>query len=258
MSDQPKVNYDTIPSKDLFLVINQIPSTQSMQIQNTNKEYPIQLRVDPVTDYTALGITVIVSIITALISAIVTIKIVTKSNEKLIENEKDLQKNALIHDKAKELAILTSKNRQDWINSLRIDISEVISKTSNIIHNLRATLQLTYQQQTMPNSSVTSKNIQDFSIFISSYQEVDSLISKVELFLNIDNIEQESLINELNTLKSNLLDFCNINLLPDNKFYNKSTEVLKLKTGLSNNLSNISKKVKKIIKDEWEKTKIGE
>lgn len=248
MSDQANSNTNENSSKDSFLVINQIPATQSLQIQNTNKEYPIQLRVDPVTDYTALGITVFVSIITALISASITILVVGRSNQKLIENENVMQSNALAHDKEMERAKLISKNRQDWINSLRSDMAEIISKTSNIIHNLRATSQITYKQH-------TEKSDINFGIFITSYQEVDSLISKVKLFLNEENPEQFALIKELNIMKQDLLDFCNMNLHSDQYFYSHSDKVHDLKTRLSNNIFEISYLVKIIIKSEWEKTK---
>ncbi|MNY93302.1 hypothetical protein D3C78_97120 [compost metagenome] len=251
MSDQATSNSNVTSSKDAFLVINQIPSTQSLQIQNTNKEYPIQLRVDPVTDYTALGITVFVSIITALISASITIFVVGKSNKNLIENENNLQRNALAHDKIQEIAKLTSKNQQEWINSLRTDIAEIISKTSNIIHNLRATLQITNKQH-------TERSDLDFSIFISSYQEVDSLISKVELFLDEENLFQKELIDEISNLKSNLLEFCNINLYPDELFYNKTDRIVNLKSNLSGNISQVLYLVKTIIKHEWKKTLRGE
>jgi len=251
MSDQSISNSNVIPSKDTFLVINQIPSTQSLQIQNTNKEYPIQLRVDPVTDYTALGITVIVSIITALISASITIFVVGKSNKNLIENENGLQMNALAHDKQKELAKLTSKNKQEWINSLRSDIAEIISKTSNIIHNLRATLQITQKQH-------SAKSDIDFSIFIYSYQEVDSLISRVQLFLDEEDPNQNELILELTILKENLLAFCNINLFPDDLFYDKSDKIVNLKINLSKNISKVLSLVKTTIKTEWKKALQGE
>ena len=111
-------------------ITNQIPKNQSLQIQNIDPNHPIQLKVDPITDYFALSVTITVSILTAIISAYVTIKIVTKSNEKLIESQELLQNNALKHNKEKELSVLTSKNRQDWINTLRTDISEIISKSS--------------------------------------------------------------------------------------------------------------------------------
>ena len=247
MNDHSKE--DSAPTNlEALLLVNHIEPTQSLTLQNTNKEEPIQLRVDPVTDYTALGITVIVSIITAFVSAFITIKIVTKSNEKLIENEKFLQKNALLHDKEKELSVLTSKNRQDWINTLRIDISEIISQSTNIIHNLRATLQVSHTE---------SRSLEHFSIFISSYQQVSSIIAKVELFLNIDKPAQNDLQKVLNLLKDDLMKFCNANLAPDHLFYEKSVNVLQLKNNISTHINDISKYTKIIIKEEWQKTKSG-
>lgn len=190
-------------------ITNQIPKNQSLQIQNIDPNHPIQLKVDPITDYFALSVTITVSILTAIISAYVTIKIVTKSNEKLIESQELLQNNALKHNKEKELSVLTSKNRQDWINTLRTDISEIISKSTNIIHNLRATLQVNHTQNNLT---------EDFSIFISSYQQVSSIIVKVELFLNLEKTPQKNLQDTLNQLKDDLMLFCNANLTPFPRF----------------------------------------
>ncbi|MHC3125636.1 hypothetical protein, partial [Acinetobacter sp. GN11] len=180
-----------------ILVLNQAPNIQAFKVQNTDPLMPIQLRVDNVTDYLALAIPVIVSIITSLISAYVTIKSVTNSNGKLVESQEKLQENSFKNDRKKELDILTSKNRQDWLNSLRTDIAEIISQSSNIIHNLRATMQITYNTQQEQQDSLKFSNYYnqldslDFSVFITSYQKVDSIISKVELFLNSDKKEQK-------------------------------------------------------------------
>lgn len=235
-----------------ILINNQIPATQSLSIQNTNENKPIQLRVDSVTDYNALFFTLGASVLVSAITAFVTIWLITRSNHQLIKGQRQLQEDALKNDRKKELDLLTSRNRQEWINSLRIDIAEVVSQSSNIIHNLRATLQITYIQR------ASEDNIENFSIFISSYQKVDSLISKIELFLNKEKMEQNELISELNSLKENLLRFCNKNLSTDDEFYKSLDEVLVLKTSLTKNINNISEKTATIIKNEWKKTKLGE
>ncbi|AVH14354.1 hypothetical protein [Acinetobacter indicus] len=231
-------------------ITNQIPKTQSLQIQNIDSSRPIQLRIDPVTDYLALSVTVIVSVVVAAISAYITIRIVTKSNEKLIESQKVLHERTLQHERDKELMILTSKNRQDWINTLRTDIAEAISQSSNITHNLRAALQISYIQ------GGHEKNTKDFSVFITSYQIVDSLISKIKLFLNNEKTEQNKLINELDELRENLMKFCNYNLSEDQEFYTKP-EVKVVKKALEKNINNISKQTVDIIKNEWRKAKTG-
>ena len=51
-------------------ITNQIPKTQSLQIQNIDSSRPIQLRIDPVTDYLALSVTVIVSVVVAAICVV--------------------------------------------------------------------------------------------------------------------------------------------------------------------------------------------
>ncbi|QDB82220.1 hypothetical protein [Acinetobacter pittii] len=237
------------------LVLNQTPNIQAFKVQNTDPLIPIQLRVDNVTDYWALAIPVIVSIITSLISAYVTIKSVTNSNVKLVESQEKLQENSFKNDRKKELDILTSKNRQEWLNSLRTDIAEIITQSANIVHNLRATLQLVHKEN---EEKAEKQDSPDFSIFITSYQKVDALISKVELFLNSDKKDQSDLLDELNKLKSNLFDFCNTNLQPDTSFYAQGDKILNLKNLLTENIKNVSAITKKIIKQVWQKTKSGE
>lgn len=244
-----------------ILVLNQAPKSQALKVQNTDPQMPIQLRVDNVTDYLALAIPVIVSIITSMISAYVTIKSVTNSNGKLVESQEKLQENSFKNDRKKELDILTSKNRQDWLNSLRIDIAEIISQSSNIVHNLRATLELIHKQnqtEEKPEKQTEKKDRPDFSIFITSYQKVDALISKVELFLNSDKKDQSDLLDELQELKDNLFSFCNMNLQPNTSFNKEADKIFFLKNELTDNIKNVSTITKKIIRQVWQKTKSGE
>ena len=244
------MNQDSLVSNEhlhSFQIVNNIPKTQALVLQNTNQKEPIQLRVDPVTDYTALGITVFVSIITALLSAIVTICIVTRSNRDLIKNENAMQSKFLANERKKELDLIIAKNRQNWINAIREDIAKVTTKTKHTTHNLRAILQTKRDDEK-----------EDYSDFILKYQEVEELIIKIELFLNRNKEDQISLIQKLNDLKSNLFQYSNLNLQWDKEYYlDKSNNILALKNSLDQNVDDIKIITQDIIKTEWEKSKTG-
>lgn len=271
MSDQPKPNYNATPSKDAFLVINQIPSTQSMQIQNTNKEYPIQLRVDPVTDYWALSITILVSIITALISAGVTVKIVTKSNKNmqinqndlqrevlqsqsnlqssLLDEQSELQRNFLLSERDKELDVIKSRHRQDWINDLRQDIAFILSKSNYISHDLRSIIEIDYKQN--PNNTSFT-----YSEFIKEHGKLRAASLRVQLYLNMAETSHQQLFYSLEILTKLLEDLINEFFKPD-EIIDHDDKALKLKEKIVINELKIIQISQDIFKEEWEKIKAG-
>ena len=117
---------------------------QSIILQNTNENEPIQLKINSSTDYWALSFTILASVIVSMIAAYVTIKLVTNSNTKLIENQdiqnknlienqKDLQ-NKLIESQNQQLqSEVKSKNRQEWINRVRDLVAETITDINSFI-----------------------------------------------------------------------------------------------------------------------------
>jgi len=223
---------------------NAVPKTpqQALTIQNIKDDMPIQLRVDTVTDYTALIISFFVSIITALISAGVTIIIVARSNKELQNTQIDLQSKLLVHEKERELHIVTSDKRQDWINSIRTDISSIISETYSSI----------YDPRIISNSRDINSDI--ILEFISNFKKVEELIFKVELFLNREEENHILLIDNLNDLRNHLTYFFNYNDNGMRVYIYKDQELLEL---IKSSIENIKLITQIIIKIEWEKIKTG-
>lgn len=92
------INQDSQSSSEVlstYQIVNNIPEKQAIVLQNTNKDYPIQLRVDPVTDYHALWITVFASVLVSIITATLTILLVRNSNKILLEGQLAQQKTLL-------------------------------------------------------------------------------------------------------------------------------------------------------------------
>lgn len=85
-----------------YQIINKIPEKQAIVLQNTDQNHPIQLRVDPVTDYTALWITVLASVVASIITAFLTIILVRNSNKILLKGQLEQQK-LLLDEQTRQL-----------------------------------------------------------------------------------------------------------------------------------------------------------
>lgn len=129
-------------------------SNQAIILQNTDQNKPIQLKVNTDTDYLALTFSILASVIVSMIAAYVTIKLVTKSNAKLIENQSEQNKklianqtklqNDLISSQNQMLkSEVKSRNRQEWINRVRDLVAETLAEGNSFIielgreHNIR-------------------------------------------------------------------------------------------------------------------------
>ncbi|MDC5554967.1 hypothetical protein OHX01_18050, partial [Acinetobacter baumannii] len=97
-----------------YEVINKLPEKQSFTLQNTDEKNPIQLRVDPVTDYTALTVTILTSIIVSGITAAVTILLIRMSNNKLAQSQANLQNQMLEQQAELKRNEVKAQNRQEW------------------------------------------------------------------------------------------------------------------------------------------------
>ena len=141
-----------------------------------------------------------------------------------------------------------SKHRQDWINSLRKDISLICTKSNYINYDLREILRIDHIQGSQSNKT--------FSEYIHEYGRIDSSHFNVKLFLNPKESDHINLDNEINMLKVNLKDFINHNLKPDNQI--NPDNYLLIRNKIENNIAEITKLAQKIFKDEWERIKKGE
>ncbi len=75
---------------------NESNLSQTLILDVNKVKSPIELKVDQITDYGALTFTLIISAIISAITAFVTIHLVTKSNNQLIESQKDQNERQLI------------------------------------------------------------------------------------------------------------------------------------------------------------------
>lgn len=161
-----------------------------------------------------------------------------------------MQKKQLDHERKKAIDIVVSKNRQDWINTVRLDIANLISKTSYITHDLRATMETKYKESNSNPDGIS------FSDFIMKYREADEIVLRVELFLNRDKEEHRKLISDMYSLKTDLLAFCNLNLKANEMFY-KDPNMPKLKANINHHLPSIKETTQTAIAIEWDKIKSG-
>ncbi len=140
-----------------------------------------------------------------------------------------------------------SKHRQDWINSLRKDISLICTKANYISFDIREILRIEHIQN--PDNKRT------FREYICEYGKIDSSHFNVKLFLNPKEKEHIDLDGEINDLKNNLKSFINENLKPDIQI--SSGNYLKLREKIEGNIVKITTLSQSIFKKEWERIKKG-
>ncbi|MDU7483729.1 MAG: hypothetical protein E7K90_20395 [Hafnia alvei] len=140
-----------------------------------------------------------------------------------------------------------SKHRQDWINSLRKDISLICEKSNFIVYDLRTILKIEHIQNVGKNNSL--------SAYIIEYGRVQSAYFNVKLFLNPVENNHIDLDAEINNLTKNLMIFININLVPDNEINPDTNKEFRDK--IANNIVKITELSQKIFKSEWIKIKKG-
>lgn len=140
-----------------------------------------------------------------------------------------------------------SKHRQDWINSLRKDISLICEKSNFIVYDLLTILKIEHIQNVGKNNSL--------SAYIIEYGRVQSAYFNVKLFLNPVENNHIDLDAEINNLTKNLMIFININLVPDNEINPDTNKEFRDK--IANNIVKITELSQKIFKSEWIKIKKG-
>lgn len=245
-----------------YQIVNNIPEKQALILQNTNKDLPIQLRVDPVTDYTALWITVFASVIASAITAVVTIFLVTRSNNNLIVSQRELQEKLINNQNKQQINELNSKYRQEWINDTRKLISNFAFSASQLIPNLFSYL----------NSCIIVNK------FKTSDSAVDSMTSSVDTMnANIENFKALSNLIDLTLSKDNTIDreiydltkdilanYSNLHGILCAKAHNNEFEEILQMTNMydydeankiTQEIENIKEKTKVLLKTEWERVK---
>ncbi|MDC5456945.1 hypothetical protein NRA65_18045, partial [Acinetobacter baumannii] len=104
--------------------------SQTLILDVSKVKSPIELKVDQVTDWGALTLTLSITVLVSLISAYVTIKLVTKSNNDLIKNQNAQNEHNLREQRDLQQLMIDSQERQkrnelkneyirNWINELK-------------------------------------------------------------------------------------------------------------------------------------------
>lgn len=251
-----------IPTTASVHIKNEIPSQQALILQNTNKDLPIQIRVDPVTDYTALWVTLSVSILVSSITAFVTIWLVTRSNRELSSNQLDLQEQMLSQQEVFKKNEVKAQNRQAWINHVRQIFVNYFSHT----HKLSFVMQeyfsvlIAYERNIITDDTYNIhikeyfEYIQiletlkvEIDITLSAKDKLDRRISHlVDLYCQASGELHNHILNrakhpESQTLKGEI----SINDIHDTSYFQN---MMKLNT-------RISRLIKLLLKKEWEKVK---
>jgi hypothetical protein len=123
-----------------YQIINNIPEKQAIVLQNTDQTHPIQLRVDPVTDYTALWITVLASVLASIITAFLTIILVRSSNKILLKGQLEQQK-ILLDEQTRQL----DKQLAHQINIQKIELKnnntkEIMKEYKELLYTITTSL----------------------------------------------------------------------------------------------------------------------
>ena len=270
MSNKNQDSSENLQHLNTFLFVNKTPEIQALEIQNTSAKEPIQLRVDPVTDYTALIITLGVSILVSSITAFVTIWLITRSNNKLIgfqstQNENQLQFQItqqgilLSHQKEQLKKEVRSKNRQDWVNNVRQLFSNYLISSNQLITNLL-------------NAENTRLQSMQHGFLLEEYKELSRLMRE-----NFNNLNNTAMLINLTLSKDSVLDREIYNLTQDicNSYialailinHEITTEVIistievsyldkfEQKNVILKSNAIFTEKAKLLLKNEWERVK---
>lgn len=140
-----------------------------------------------------------------------------------------------------------SKHRQDWINSLRKDISLICTKSNYITYDIREILRIEHIQN--------QDNKKTFSEYIYEYGVINSSYFNVKLFLNPKEDKHIILDSKINKLKENLMSFINENLKSDDEI--SGDKILNDRKEIEKNIDEITLLSQIIFKEEWERIKKG-
>lgn len=201
---------------------NESNLSQTLILDVSKVKSPIELKVDQITDYGALTFTLIISAIISAITAFVTIYLVTKSNNQLIESQKDQNESQLIkqeeflarqiesqeNQKNKEL---NTHSKQIWIDKLRESATQFLYNTSRVIIQALSTVNAynTYKQDQNTYAEV-NKNFDEINTIV---RNLEIAAISIDLSLEGNNpIDDEikklltEIINHIKVLNSTVLD----------------------------------------------------
>ncbi|WP_074163821.1 hypothetical protein [Acinetobacter baumannii] len=162
-------------------------------LQNIDTAKPIQLKIDSPTDYYALGITVTVSLITAIVSAIVTIYLVDKSNKRLIDSQNEINRKQLESQITQQKNDVVTRNREERINNIRNLMAEYIALNQKLMPELPL-MTNTYIVKRMQNIE-GNEYIEQVIKNTELRNTILKMQNLIELTLNKDNSLDNEIIN---------------------------------------------------------------
>lgn len=242
-----------------IMIRGPIPEKEYLLIEHSKNNYPIELKVNSVTDYTALSVTLLITVLTSAIGAFVTIWLILKSNNKLVEGQ-NLQQQRLLQSQAHEQTkSIKSKNRQDWINSVRLLMANYLSTSSNLflflMTYINSLILNKHHGSSLDKLDKAQANLMDLVDKLNNYSiQIDLILSKSNI---LDRQIVDLTVEYANLYKSLLSQLLsNIN---DNTFKNILDHTYLSKTQEASRMQEINieirQKVKELLKNEWERVK---
>ncbi|HEN9540717.1 hypothetical protein ACT41N_00725 [Acinetobacter baumannii] len=168
-------------------------------LQNIDTAKPIQLKIDSPTDYYALGITVTVSLITAIVSAIVTIYLVDKSNKRLIDSQNEINRRQLESQITQQKNDVINRNIEERINNIRNLMAEYIALNQKLMPELPL-MTNTYIFKRMQNIE-GNQYIEQVIKNTELRNTILKMQNLIELTLNKDNTLDNEIINHMKNIK---------------------------------------------------------
>lgn len=260
VNDAVKLTKETQVSS--IMIIDPVPKQEYLLVENSKDDYPIELRIDSVTDYTALIVTLFITVITSALSAFVTIWLVLKSNNKLVENQNLQQQRLLQSQSHEQTKSIKSKNRQDWINSVRLLMANYLNTSSSLFMFLLNYINLIIIKKNYNGSE--DKLDKSHEELLNLVGNLNNYSIQIDLILSKSNTLDREIVNLTSeysglyqSLLSQLLSGINNNTFKnilDHKYIIQTTEAIRMQ---EINIE-IRQKVKELLKNEWERVKNSE
>ncbi|WP_151963612.1 hypothetical protein [Acinetobacter oleivorans] len=208
-------------------VISSIPNKQAVILQNPDQNTPIQLKINQDTDYGALVLTLIATVFASIISAVVTIVLVTKSNKSLIRSQNENHLKQLEAQRQQQKSDVTSTNRQAWINSVRSILSEYLFYATRIQVYMIQTINKNPEGKTnlMQALDMLDKNKILINLYFSKHES--QLVDLMDKFVNSANeISHKYTDNQTNLVPYNEKDFVSLKEIRE-KIIDTAQDILK-------------------------------
>ncbi len=182
---------------------------QTMILDVSKVNSPIELKVDQVTDWGALAITLTITLIVSIISAYVTIKLVTKSNNNLIKNQNDQNDQNLIAQRDLQQLMIDSQERQkrnelkneyirNWIDELKTPAENIIYYAETYIPSLSAVINA--ELECYRNVNLLEAYKEKSQEFIEHFQKIHTNQISILLHLNNNSQEEVEILNEISSI----------------------------------------------------------